>query len=200
MLVDRYPEIPQFTGFTRIICEGVGAFYSGYHGAAVASLVPAVEGVLGQMFEKLLGTTELSGAELLKQVVAAESDRAIARLVYHKMWVPKEYRDRRFLEVFDEYVYMLAAFEDFGVNHLFARTASFVGPAQLNRHGILHGKFTDYGVPENFHRLWSILDFLAFMATLGMSGVSVFAPDQTLRAAQLTTALIARGRIPPICR
>lgn len=185
MLLDRYPQLPDIANYVPLIREAAEVFYGHHHRAAVACLVPVVEGVLSQMLTRFHGPADETGADLLRRVIDAECNRATERMLYRDLWVPREYKTRTFLEQFDEYIYMLATFEDFGTRHLFERTSKFRSTQQLNRHGILHGQFTDFGKPGNFYRLWSILDLLAFAMTFSTNNVSVLAPNISQRAAKL---------------
>lgn len=47
---------------------------------------------------------------------------------------------------------------DFLRNTLLTNTASFVGHRDLNRHGVLHGVFVNFGHKANFYILISILE------------------------------------------
>jgi hypothetical protein len=189
MLVDRYPQLSWLALHIETIRESVEVFFCGYRRVAIAGLLPVVEGVLQRMLNTVRTEGGVTGAELLSQVISTECERATERLVYHRTWIPQEYRERAFLEAFDEYIRMLGIFDTFGRTHLFANTSTVVDPSKLNRHGILHGKFTEFGRDSNFFRLWSILDMLAFMMTLSTSGVSVFVPELTAESAAFACRL-----------
>lgn len=197
MLLHRYPELPEFSDYLPLIREATECFFLHRQRAAVAALVPVVEGLLLKFLGKLQGRDDLNvtGAELLQQVIKRECDRAARRLVFQGMRVPDEYYERRFLEQASEYVFLLSTFEAFGVRNLFAPTWSFATTHNLNRHGILHGKWTNFGRPENFHRLWSILDMIAFAVTMGTSGVSGFAPPLSPEALLLAHRLDMMGQM-----
>lgn len=196
MLVTRYPQIPDFADHLDAIRDAAEVFSLGYPRAAIGLIVPVVEGVLAQFSTRLTGKTpSVSGSELFRQAIDAEIQRAAEHLVYHGMWVPAAYKNRGFLEASDEYIYMLSVFQDFGVEHLFARSDGFQSPYQLNRPGILHGKFTAYAAPSNFYRLWGILDMLAFALSFNMTDVSILAPELDDAARKFTCRLRALQRI-----
>lgn len=80
---------------------------------------------------------------------------------------------------FGERLAMLSAFRRFLAEKFLVATAKFDAEGDLNRHGILHGVFSDYGSIGNFYRLISFLDFLCFFVAMSRSGISVLAPAWT---------------------
>jgi hypothetical protein len=79
---------------------------------------------------------------------------------------------------------MLQSLRDFCSERLLKSTGVYAGFDQLNRHGILHGIFDQYGGPTNFFRLITLLDLLCFSIVL-VHGGSCFAPDQTAESERL---------------
>jgi hypothetical protein len=73
---------------------------------------------------------------------------------------------------------MLTGLRDFFAERLLARTDDYNGLDQLNRHGILHGIFEQYGSAVNFLRLITLLELICFAMVLAHGG-SAFAPDDT---------------------
>ena len=196
LLLDRYPSLPEFADYLELIREALGAFYSGYRRVGVAALVPVVEGVLFKFLVRLRGRddNQLTGSALVVQVINEECTRACAELVYAGLWVPRAYKQRDFVERVDDYVEMLSIFKRFASGQLFADTSTFVAPHNLNRHGILHGRWTNFGSSENFHRLWSILDLLAFASSMSTPGVSMWAPRMTAQAMSFALSLVSQGQ------
>ena len=178
MLTDRYRAIPEIEPFVTCIQESTEAFYFGFVATAVASLIPAVEGALSKMLLAFRSRQDQTGAELVTQVVNAAIEAAASKVVYQKHWVPKEYRERVFLIHMDEYVELLDEFERFCRDSFFAHTDSYSGSA-VNRHAVLHAVITNHGKPANFFRLISILDLIAFIGSMNISGVSCLAPNDT---------------------
>ena len=176
-----------------MIRDAVKAHYLGLQAAAIVTLIPVVEGVLRSMLlhNRNLpdNSTELdrvTGSELLKQSVADAMKKATESLIYrHGTWIPELYEKREFLERIDEYIWMLATFREFGEKYLFKDTDEYSGFGELNRHGILHGHFTDFRHGANFYKLISILDFLSFVMSMNHSGISCLAPEHTYEGLQL---------------
>jgi hypothetical protein len=79
---------------------------------------------------------------------------------------------------------MLTGLRDFFSDRLLKGTDHYDGLDQLNRHGILHGIFEEYGAAVNFLRLITLLDLLCFAMMLAHGG-SVFAPDRTPESKRL---------------
>jgi hypothetical protein len=84
-----------------------------------------------------------------------------------------------------ERIDMLEQLRDFLRDRLLVPTARYSGMNDLNRHGM----FGDYGVEANFQKLISFLDGLAFFISLGTSGISCLAPDDTAESHQLALYL-----------
>lgn len=193
MVAVRYKEIPEIEQYLPMIQDAVKAHYLGLQAAAIVTLIPVVEGVLHSMFLLNRGlpanSTDLdrvNGIELLKQSVADAIKKATELLVYrHGTWIPELYKKREFLERIDEYIWMLATFREFGEKYLFKDTEEYSGFGELNRHGILHGHFTDFRHGSNFYKLISILDFLSFSLSMNHSGISCLAPELTDEGKQL---------------
>ena len=198
MVAVRYTEIPEIEQYMPMIKDAVKAHYLGLQAAAIVTLLPVVEGVLRSMLlhNRNLpdNSTELdraTGSELLKQSVADAMKKATESLIYrHGTWIPELYEKREFLERTDEYIWMLATFREFGEKYLFKDTDEYSGFGELNRHGILHGHFTDFRHGSNFYKLISILDFLSFSLSLNHSGISCLAPELTDEGKQLAILYI----------
>lgn len=85
----------------------------------------------------------------------------------------------------DERIAMLEVFREFLRTKLLTNTGTFSGARELNRHGVLHGVFRDFGHEANFYILVSILDLLTFMQVFHTTGISVLAPDRTAESQAL---------------
>ena len=92
---------------------------------------------------------------------------------------------------YGERLVMLERFRHFLRDRLLENTARYDGLDELNRHGILHGIFEDFGKEINFLRLITILDLLCFSIGLIEGGVSMFAPEPTTDGAKLATEYTA---------
>lgn len=161
MLLERYSKQVHVREFSKPIAEAIEAAFSGMWHAAITTLMPVIEGVLMRMRDARPRGAEITNRNWLGAEVAA--------LVKQEQDSP---------HCFDERVVMLTALRDFCNKRLYTDTNGYKGLNELNRHGILHGLFKDYGDPLNFYRLISILDLLCFVIALHNRGSS-FAPDHT---------------------
>jgi hypothetical protein len=177
MLVERYRKVPMVSEFQASISEAIEAAHLGLFHAAVSTLFPVIEGTIRKMAASRGGDLGQGTGKL-----AGEVDAMIA----HE-------RTMNF-GASDERITMLEIFRDFLRNTLLANTASFPGARDLNRHGVLHGVFVNFGHQANFYILISILDLLTFIMTFRTSGISVLAPtptDESLALAHYYEALRA---------
>ena len=85
---------------------------------------------------------------------------------------------------FGERVVMLEVLRDFVRERLLERTANYTGLNELNRHGILHGIYGNFGEAMNFFRLIALLDLLCFAIGVEHGG-SCFAPAPTPESLKL---------------
>jgi hypothetical protein len=178
MLLDRYAHVPMVSPFRRHIGEAIEAAYLGLFHAAVATMIPTIEGIvrahatdagrdLGNAGRAQLGTE-------IEQMVAIERQA-------HPGCTAS-----------DERVEMIEMFGEFLRDSLYMHTRSFTGNRELNRHGAVHGIYRDYGSAANFYVLVSVLDLLTFVLTFRTSGISMLAPDVSAQARRLAAAV---GRV-----
>jgi hypothetical protein len=171
MLLDRYGSVPMVSLFRRQIGEAIEAAHLGLHHAAVALLIPTIEGVV---------------REHATQAHRNLGNAGIARLTDEiQAMVAFERRSHPGCTASDERVSMIEMFGEFLTTSLYMNTWTFAGDRELNRHGAVHGLYRDYGNQANFYVLISIVDLLTFVLTFRGSGVSVMAPDMTLDARRL---------------
>jgi hypothetical protein len=148
------------------ISEAIEAWHIGLHHAAVATMVPILEGVvrkIAQESQREVGNGTRKVIAELDELIAKE-DRSSGR--------------------FEERIVMLTGLRDFFADRLLTDTGSYAGLDQLNRHGILHGIFEQYGAAVNFLRLITLLELICFAMVLAHGGSS-FAPEYTPEAAKL---------------
>jgi hypothetical protein len=166
MLLGLYCQTKHVKDFKVQISEAIEAFCFGLTHAAIATLIPILEGIIRRIAKEGRrdvgsGTTKL--IDELNQLIGRE-DRS-----------PNRYEER---------LIMLEALRDFFSERLLKTTTTYAGLDQLNRHGILHGIFEQYGEPANFFRLITLLDLLCFTMAL-IRGGSCFAPARTPESMQL---------------
>lgn len=166
MLLYRYRVVDHVREFAEQIRESIEAWAGGLDLAAVATLLPVIEGVLRKMAAvdgRDLGPGTRKVADEIDRMIDAERART-----------GDSPNDATF-----ERIEMLKQLCGFMRNRLLAKTSEYSGIDDLNRHGISHGIFLDYGKATNFLKLISFLDGLVFVISLRMSGVSCLAPDDT---------------------
>lgn len=166
MLLGLYNKAIYVANFKVQISEAIEAWHAGLHHAAVATLIPVLEGIVRKIAKEGArdigrGTKKL--IDELSELIAKE-DRSPYR--------------------FDERIVMLTGLGDFFADRLLKQTDDYGGLDQLNRHGILHGIFEKYGATVNFPRLITLLDLLCFAIVLAHGG-SCFAPDHTSESKKL---------------
>jgi hypothetical protein len=160
MFLERYSKIVHVRDFKRHIGESIQAYFSGYRLVAIIALVPVLEGVVRR--------------------IAASQSRDIGRGTKKlndefQAFVQREINSSC---CYGERVVMLEVLRDFVRNRLLEDTTNYSGLNELNRHGILHGIYGDFGEDVNFFRLITLLDLLCFAIGL-IEGGSAFRPEQT---------------------
>jgi hypothetical protein len=167
MFVGRYSKIIHVKDFSRQIDEAIKAYFSGYRLAAITALLPVVEGIV-----RKIATRQNRDVGHGTRRLNFEFDR----LVGSEENSPDRYEER---------LVMLEGLRDFVRDRLLEDTRKYTGLNELNRHGILHGIYDQYGEDNNFFRLITILDLLCFSIGLIEGGVSAFAPEPTPESTEL---------------
>lgn len=154
-----FPKARSLSNIEPLAREAYLAFYSGYRAAGIASLIPAVEGVL----ERIVAS---EGAGL---TIPAKIEKSFARAIdyaarqhYEGMWAPSEYLTKEYLFGQDERVYSLETFRRWLITSFFKNTGEYDGVTWLNRHLFAHGVSPDWQQSANFVRL------IVALATLGI--------------------------------
>lgn len=145
MLLGLYVKIKFVRDFKTQISDSIEASFSGLDNAAVATMIPVLEGVVRKIAVAAQrdvgsGTQKLIGE--FDRVLALENDSP-NRL--------------------EEKVIMLQAIRDYFADRILISTYYYSGIDELNRHGILHGIFERYGTKFNFLRLITILELLCYI-------------------------------------
>jgi hypothetical protein len=166
MLLGLYNRAIYIRDFKVQITEAIEAWHAGLHHAAVATMIPVLEGIVRKIAkegDRNIGSGTKKLIDELDELIAKE-DRS-----------PHRYGER---------IVMLTGLRDFFAERLLKNTDNYDGLDQLNRHGILHGIFEEYGAAVNFLRLITQLDLLCFAMVLAHGGSS-FAPDRTPESKKL---------------
>jgi hypothetical protein len=167
MLLGLYSHSVHVSDFRAAISDSIEAAVCGLWHAAVTTLVPVIEGVIKKISAEHVEPLPKGQ----KSWIVAELDELLAR-------------EERSPHRYEERVVMLTGLRDFCAQRLYIKTEKYQGLNRLNRHGILHGLFDDFGDEVNFYRLISILDLLCFAIKLKHGG-SGFAPETTPESERL---------------
>jgi hypothetical protein len=165
-LLGLYDRTRHVRDFRAQIGEAIEAWHTGLYHPAVATMVPVLEGIV----RKIARESQREVGSGTKKVIA-ELDELISR-------------EDRSPHRFEERIVMLTGLRDFFAERLLIHTDDYDGLDQLNRHGILHGIFEQYGAAVNFLRLITLLELICFAMVLAHGGSS-FAPEYTPEAAKL---------------
>jgi len=170
MVTERYPIVPYIRDYKTIIAEAIEAHFCGLGHVAVAGLLPVVEGAGKKLAERMQ--------------VKFSSTRAFVELAAKC----KEHVQKNEIGAVGEIISMLDSFSEFTKRHLYAHSDRDELDDNTNRHGILHGNYTDadYGLPINFYKTIAAVDFMCFVCGL-TSRLPCLAPDPTERSRALAT-------------
>lgn len=173
MVVSRYSQMPVVDLYQETIAEAISAHFSGLRHIAVGGLIPVVEGV---------------GRELSRQR-GLKSDGPIKTVFRDLLVEAKADVVKRKIRATQEIVDMLDAFLHFLNEYFFKDSQLYPLLDKTNRHGILHGAYTDadYGGPINFYKTISAIDILTFISMLKTTKMSGFAPSPTPESEALAT-------------
>jgi hypothetical protein len=169
MVSERYGVTPFVNEYRIIIAEAVEAHFLGLSHVAVSGLMPVIEGA----GKKLANSRNVTCSSITNVFVNLANDC--------KVDVSKNN-----IGAIGEIVSMMDSFIDFAKNHLYISSSNYALPDNTNRHGILHGAFTDvdYGEPINFYKSIAAIDFLCFVSAFRAS-ISWLSPSPTLQSQQL---------------
>lgn len=171
MVTSRYPIVPHISEYKKIISEAIEAHFLGLHHVAVSGLIPVIEGA-GRKISESKGLND----KFVKNVFSSLAEHCKEDVVINK------------IGDVDEIITMLDSFVYFTKNNLYVQSSNYVEEDKTNRHGILHGAFSDndYGAPINFYKSIGAIDFLCFIVSIRES-ISFFAPslnEQSLKLAK----------------
>lgn len=163
MVSERYPITPHVQEYKDIIAEAVEAHFSGLGHAAVVTLLPVIEGA-GRRLAKSRNL-KVEGIKSVFTGLAEDCKRETAS---------------QNLGAVDEILSMMDSFIDFTSKYLYVNSNAYPLTDKTNRHGALHGAYTDgdYGSAINFYKAIGSVDFLCMVSAF-RSTVSWLAPDPT---------------------
>lgn len=150
MVVSRYAHTEVINLYAETISEAIEAHLLGLNHVAVAGLMPVIEGVV----VKLSLQHGISAKKNTKQKFIALVGCAVDRTNTVKTGD------------FQQVESMLTAFLNFLQNYFWEHSSSYPLPDKTNRHGILHGAYSDadYGYPINFYKTLTAVDMLCWIS------------------------------------
>lgn len=163
MVVSRYPITPYVSEFVKTIAEAVEAHFMGLSQVAVGGLLPVIEGVALKLADS-------------RSVKTRQRGHTFKNLAEH---CKKEIKEKN-TGAAGEIISMIDSFIAYTESQLYVDSSLYDLSDNTNRHGILHGAYTDmdYGAPINFYKAISAIDFLCFISSIRAS-ISWLAPSPT---------------------
>lgn len=169
MVSERYHSVPYISEYCETIAECVEAHFLGLDHIAVSGLMPVIEGA-GRKLADSRSVPVTSIKSIFQNLAADCKSDVIANNI----------------GAVGEIVSMMDAFIEFTDNNLYINSNNYPLSDNTNRHGILHGAFSDadYGEPLNFFKSIGAIDFLCFVSAL-RAPISFFAPSPTEESKKL---------------
>lgn len=169
MVTERYPITPYVQDYKAIISEAVEAHFMGLDHIAVAGLLPVIEGA----GKKLADSRNVSFGGITSVFINLATDC-------------KNDCINNNIGAVGEIVSMMDSFIEFVKKNLYVGSENYFLPDKTNRHGILHGAYSDldYGQPINFYKSIAAVDFLCFVSAFRAS-ISWLAPSRTKASVEL---------------
>lgn len=163
MVSERYPIVPYIKEYKGIIAEAVEAHFLGLNHAAATSIIPVIEGV----GKKLADSRNVSYKSINSVFINLADDC-------------KDEVKQKNMGAVGEIISMMDSFILFTKKHLYVNSKEYPLTDKTNRHGILHGAYSDhdYGEPINFYKSIAVIDFLCFISSFRAS-ISWMAPSET---------------------
>ncbi|MEQ4337491.1 MULTISPECIES: hypothetical protein [Pseudomonas syringae group] len=150
MVISRYANTKVIDLYAETISESIEAHLLGLDHIAVAGLMPVIEGVV----VRLSLQNGISAKKNTRQKFSSLVSCAIERNKTVKAGA------------FQEVESMLMAFLNFLENYFWEGSSSYPLSDKTNRHGILHGAYSDadYGYHINFYKTLTAVDMLCWIS------------------------------------
>lgn len=160
LLATSFNEVAEFNEFNNLIEESFELYVLGYYKSAILSLIPCIEGIFNKVLYSYSGKYRKTNPHL---DAIPESLKNWIDIIYPKEhWFPSKIREGLY-SYLDEIYAMKKTFLLFLKNFLYLDSVTYSNKypfLELNRHGIIHGRFKNYGNKTNWLLLFSVLDFL----------------------------------------
>lgn len=163
MVTERYIRTPFIQDYKLIISESINSHFMGFDHVAVAGLMPVIEGAA----TRIAKSRNVPFTQIRPGFAALAEDC-------------KRQSIEKGLGAVGEIVSMMDSFADFTQENLYIRSEKYPHTDKTNRHGILHGSFSDedYGKPINFYKAIAAIDFLCLISAFN-ANISWLAPNRT---------------------
>jgi hypothetical protein len=175
MVVERYPRAPVVQDYRVTIAEAVEAHFLSLDHIAVGGLVPVIEGA-GRQLARARGLPD-SGVKQVFAALAADC---------------KNEATTQQLGAWTEIESMMDSFSSYTNDYLYINSVLYPLHDRTNRHGILHGAYSDrdYGRPLNFYKTIAAVDFLTFISSF-RARISWLAPSPTPESNRLAYSYLS---------
>lgn len=167
MLIERYSKLNNTKEYKLIIKESIEAHFLGLNYVAISGLLPVIEGVIHNLIKNF--NIEIKPKKNQGKIGVKDKVSEIIRFCINTK-----------TGKLDETEPMLESFLYYIENYLFIKSTEYTLDDKTNRHGILHGEFSDkdYGKKINFYKVISVLNMLCFIASYKES-FSWLSPDNS---------------------
>jgi hypothetical protein len=151
LISEKYPSTPFIKEYLQLLSNGIESHFLGLNHAAVCSILPVIEGVARKLakhrkvhHKQIKNCIENVSASIKKEVVTKK------------------------LGAYGEIESMIDSFINFSKNNLYANSGKYPNSDKTNRHGILHGEYTDsdFGSKLNFYKAIGCINVLCFFSAV----------------------------------
>lgn len=162
LYVDKYSKTPFIKDYLKILSDGLEAHFLGLHYAAVATLIPVVEGVSRRLADK-----RNVGHKYIKKTIQNICASCKKEVIDQKLGAHEEVES------------MIDSFEQFATKKLYVDSNLYPHSDKTNRNGIAHAAYDDseYGTPINFYKTVAAINSLCFLSAID-SGLSWSPPKR----------------------
>jgi hypothetical protein len=172
MVRGRYPITPFIQEYSEIIGEAIKTHFLGLGHVAVSGLLPVVEGAGRKLSESR--SLRSKDIKILFTRLAKDCKREVVQ---------------NNIGAVGEIISMIDSFAEFTNKYLYAQSADYRLSDNTNRHGTLHGAYTDgdYGRPISFYKIIGPVDFLCMVSAIrARPPISLMAPPETESSKRLS--------------
>ncbi|GLQ32748.1 hypothetical protein [Litoribrevibacter albus] len=163
LYVEKYSKTPFIKDYIEVLGDGLEAHFLGLHYAAVATLIPVVEGISRRLAKK-------------RNV----EHRYIKQTIKNLCESCKTEVNSRKLGAYEEVESMIDSFKEFSTKKLYIDSSQYPHSDYTNRNGITHAAYddSDYGTPINFYKTVAAINSLCFLSEID-SSLSWFPPKES---------------------